>query len=170
MWYKITNREWHGLGLEPATIPLSFTSKASKQVIALDVDWQNYILALNGGNKKIFDKIADPHYGPSIGIKNGKLMLNVLAYALNYVNVLEIVGSKTNPIARIQSIGVNDAVPSIANVNKDNCPQIIHHVTYQLKMGVFAWTGNSIVDNVYVPLISKVANQLYIPMKYLTKL
>lgn len=160
MTRQILYRRTHhsALTIEPATIPAAYTPKEAKQEVALSDAWQKYILALNGGDLRIFEKIVDPQWGPSTGISNGKLHLIVLGYWMNAVNVLGV----ANGWARVACLNVNNAPPDITRVNKNTAPDLIHRVTMQNKANQLVETGVYQTDHAYVPLIG-LANYMYFP-------
>jgi len=156
--------------IEPATIPIAFTPKPAKQTTGLNQAWQDYILALNGGDQRIYDKIADPAWGPSTGIGNGKLWLIGLAYWLQIVRHLETVtGVDGKPWYRIACFGINDSPPAVDVVNYKTTPWLIHHVTMQNKYNQLIGTGNPVTDGAYVPLVAERANQMFIPASLVSR-
>ena len=149
------------LSVEPALIQLYEEPKAAKAAHALDKSWQEWILHLNNDNQKCFDKIADPKFGPSIGIKNGKLMLISAGYWFRQVRVLEDnIPGKGGPFARIACVNISLPIP----VTHD--PTLVHRVTYEDKKNTLVTTGNPVTDNLYVPLVG-LGDYLYVPMKNL---
>lgn len=140
-------------------------------MVGLNAAWQLFIAAINGNNPAIFAKIADAGWGPSKGISNGKLWLICLVYWMQIVNVLEIVvGVDGRLWGRCQSLGLNNPVPDPSIINYQNTPWLVQHVTFQNNRDQQVDTGVFVTDNVYVPIISAVENQFFLPMEVLEKL
>lgn len=151
--YKIVRRDYDTAGIDftVATIKLGIAPGKGKDVISVGPVRQAQIRKIN--SVRGYQQICKKDWGPSQGMSHGMLRLNVVAYALNVVEVLEIKQVGKKYYGRIRTI---DYWTGQQVFYASESP-VVHRVTFQKRNGKFAAHGDppDELDHVFVPLLAK---------------